>query len=87
MGAGGRCLCKSRRGTYQGRPAIAAPRSDTERVSHDAKQVCQDEPILARMQPDGTDDHAVDGGNYETHPMFAADHHGGNNCKQAREII
>jgi hypothetical protein len=39
------------------------------------------------MQPDGADNQAVDGGNYETHPMFAANHYGGNHSKQAREII
>lgn len=80
-------MCKTWRGTHQGRLAIAAPRFDTVRVSRNAKQVRENEPVLARMQPDGADNHTVDGGNYETHPMFAANHYGGNDRKQARKII
>ena len=74
-------------GIHQGRPAVAAPRFDTVPVGHDAKQVRQNEPVLTGMQSDGTNNHAVDGGNYETHPMFAAHHEGRNDCKEAREII
>lgn len=84
--AGG-CGGYSRCGAYECRLAIMAPVLDVPGICQNAEEVRQNEPVLACVQSYDADNHAVDGGNYQSHPMFAANHDGGNDCKQAGNII
>jgi hypothetical protein len=80
--AGGGCG-----GGHESRYAIATPRPDTPGIHQDAEDVGRNEPVLAGVPPDQADDHAVDGGNHQAHPMFAANHKGGEDSEQAGKII
>lgn len=66
---------------------LPAPRADADRVYANAEQVCGNEPVLRRLHPDHTDQHAVCGRNREPGPEFSADKDGGENGKEAGEIV
>ena len=77
----------ARWGGHQGWLTIPSPGLDAHGVCDDAEDVGSNQSVLNGVQADEANDDTVDGGNHQSHPMFATYQDGGYHCKQAGQII
>lgn len=66
---------------------LGAPVDEVAGVKGDTEEIGRNEAELSGLDADHADDGAIDGGNDPALPELLADEHGGENGKNARQII